>query len=320
MFILLFFLFGCLSDHLMTNKIIEERIIYDTAYVEVIVEVEKEVEVEVIVEEEYPVWGQTYIQPTLGNGVDILWVVDPSGSMMANWPQVVLGVEQMMLALPTNINWRLEIISTDPNRARTLQSFPILPGDSLQTAQNHLQGNVNGYFEKGLDAVKSYMTQNQDAIQWMRPDVALLIVFVSDENDQSSQSAAQFASWVQFQRNEVYITSIVNVDPLVSLCPNTYSHTMDVGDEYIDVANYFGGMTLDICEPDWTSGVNQAVQQVHLIEEIPLDYTPVDIDHIEVFIDNVLWTDWSWDEPNNKIVFSVIPPEGSIITVSYNYL
>ena len=110
------------------------------------------------------------------------------------------------------------------------------------------------------------------------------------------------------------------VDPLVSLCPDTYSHLMDVGDEYMNVSNYFGGMTLDICETDWTAGVNQAIQQVHLIDEIALDYTPVDVDHIEVFVDNILWTDWTWDEPNNKIVFSIIPPEGSIITVSYNYL
>ena len=79
---MLLFLISCLSEHMLTNKIVEERIIYDTAYVEVIVEVEKEVEVEVevIIEEEYPVWSQTYVQPSHGNGVDILWVVDPSGS------------------------------------------------------------------------------------------------------------------------------------------------------------------------------------------------------------------------------------------------
>ena len=316
---MLLFLISCMSEQMLTNKIIEERIIYDTAYVEVVVEVEKEVEVEVIVEEEYPVWAQTYIQPTLGNGVDILWVVDPSGSMNANWAQVILGVEQMMLALPNNISWRLEIIPTDPNRARTLQSFPILPGDSLQTAQNHLQNNVQGYFEKGFDAVKSYITQNQDGLQWMRPDVALLIVFVSDENDQSSQSSSQFITWVQYQRSEVFVTSIVNVDTATSLCPTDYSY-FDIGTEYMDTATYFSGLIIDICEPDWSHGVGQAMQQVHLIDEIQLDYTPVDIDHIEVLVDNVLWTDWTWDEPNNKIIFSVMPPEGSIITVSYNYL
>ena len=316
---MLLFLISCLSEHYLTHKIVEERILYDTAYVEVIVEVEKEVEVEVIVEEEYPVWAQSYVQPSLGNGVDILWVVDPSGSMINNWPQVVLGVEQMMLALPTNVNWRLEIIPTDHMRAKTLQSFPILPGDSLQTAQNHLQNNVQGHWEKGTDAVKAYMTENTDALQWMRNEVALLIIFVSDENDSSSQTASQFIQWVQYQRSEVYVTSIVNVDTTISLCPDTYG-MWDVGTDYMDITNYFSGITIDICETDWTAGVTQAAQQVHLIDEIQLDYSPVDIDHIEVLVDNVLWTDWSWDQTNNKIIFSVMPPEGSIITVSYNYL
>ena len=239
--------------------------------------------------------------------------------MNANWSQVILGVEQMMLALPTNISWRLEIIPTDPNRARTLQSFPILPGDSLQTAQNHLQNNVQGYFERGFDAVKSYITQNEDGLQWMRPNVALLIVFVSDENDQSSQSSSQFNTWIQYQRSEVFVTSIVNVDTATSMCPTDYSY-FDIGTEYIDTATYFSGLVIDICQPDWSHGVGQAMQQVHLIDEIQLDYTPVDIDHIEVLVDNIVWTDWSWDQVNNKIIFSVMPPEGSIITVSYNYL
>lgn len=317
---MLLFLVSCLSDHILTNKIIEERILYDTAYVEVIVEVEKEVEVEVIIEEEYPVWAQTYLQPSLGNGVDILWVVDPSGSMMNDWAQVVLGVEQMMLALPTNINWRLEIIPTDHNRASILQSFPILPGDSLQTAQDHLQNNVVGHYEKGTDAVKNYIQYNTDAHQWMRPDVALLIIFVSDENDSSGQTSTQFINWISYQRPEVFVTSIVNVDPLISLCPSQFNHNLDVGIDYIDVSSYFHGTVIDICEPDWASGVAQATQQVQFIDEIYLDYTPVDIDHIEVFVDNVLWTDWSWDQTINKIVFSTRPPEGSIITVSYNYL
>lgn len=319
---MLIYLIACLSENMMTNKIVEERIIYDTAYVEVIVEVEVEKEVEVVVEvpDEYPVWSQTYLQPTVGNGVDILWVVDPSGSMMSDWPQVVLGVEQMMAALPINVNWRLEIISTDEYRARLLESFPILPGDSLIVAQTHLQNNVTGFSEEGLDAVRTYIIENVDAQQWMRPDAALLVVFVSDENDYSYLTSSAFISWVQTVRDIVYVTSIVNVDTSISLCPNSFNPNIDVGLKYMDVANYFGGLIIDICESDWSAGVAQAVQQVNLIEEIELDHTPVDLDHIEVFVDNVLWPYWTWDEPNNKIIFTSIPPEDSIITVSYNYL
>jgi hypothetical protein len=317
---MLLFLVSCLSDHILTNKIVEERVYYDTAYVEVIIEVEKEVEVEILVPEEFPIWSQSYIQPSLGNGVDILWVVDPSGSMNGNWAQVVLGVEQMMLALPNNIAWRLEIISADAYRARRLESFPILPGDSILVAQQHLQNNVIGYTEEGFDAVKEYLSYNADAHQWLRPNVALLIVFVSDENDYSTQSVAQFTSWISYQRPQVFVASIVNVDPIISLCPHDFNPNLDIGLKYIAASNYFNGDVIDICTPDWSTGVAQALQQVHLIDEIQLDYTPVDIDHIEVLVDNVVWTDWTWDEPNNKIIFSIIPPEGSIISVSYNYL
>ena len=318
---MLLFLVSCMSESMLTNKIVEERLIYDTAYVEVIVEVEKEVEVEVevIIEEQYPVWSQTYIQPSHGNGVDILWVVDPSGSMYGNWPQVVLGVEQMLLALPANVNWRLEIIPADPNRAYALSSFPILPGDSLSTVQNHLQNNISGHYEKGFDSVKRYMQNNTDAQNWMRPDAALLVVFVSDEDDQSSLSSYEFITWASLVRSEVFVASIVNVDHATSLCPTQFQ-VMDIGTNYIDVANHFSGQIIDICDSDWSSGVSQAAQQVQLVEEVDLDYTPVSIDHIEVFVDNVLYPDWTWDEPNNKILFTITPPESSIITVSYNYL
>ena len=316
---MLLFLFSCFSDHYLTSKIVEERLIYDTAYVVIHVEVEKEVEVEVIVPEEFPVWSQTYIQPTHGNGVDILWVVDPSGSMHGNWSQVVIGVEQMMMALPTNVNWRLEIIPTDPNRAYALNSFPILPGDSLATVQSHLQNNVTGHYEQGMDAVKKYIQYNIDFQQWTRQDAALLIVFVSDENDHSSITTSEFISWISLVRSEVFVTSVVNVDYAISACPNEFS-LMDIGLNYMNVANYFGGTTIDICSIDWSSGVAQAAQQIQMVEEVILDFTPVDIDHIEVFVDNVLWPDWVWDEPTNTILFTITPPEGSIITVSYNYL
>ena len=317
---MLLFLISCMSDHFMTRKIVEERLIYDTAYVEVVVEVEKEVTVEVEVEvpEQYPVWSQTYIQPTHGNGVDILWVIDPSGSMNAHHSQVLLGIEQMLLALPSNVNWRLDIIPADPTRAQNLISFPILPGDSFSMVQSNLQNNISGHFEKGFDSVFLYMQNNTYAQNWMRPDAALLVVFVSDENDQSGLSTFDFITWLSIVRSEVFVASIVNVDPSISICP--YYPAVEIGLKYMDLANHFGGQIIDICDPDWSSGVSQVAQQVQLIEAVFLDFTPVSIDHIEVFVDNVLYPDWTWDEPTNTILFTVTPPESSIITVSYNYL
>ena len=162
-----------------------------------------------------------------------------------------------------------------------------------------------------------YLMNNTYAQTWLRHDAALLVVFVSDEDDQSSLSSYEFITWASLVRSEVFVASIVNVDHATSLCPTQFQ-IMDIGTNYIDVANHFSGQIIDICDSDWSSGVSQAAQQVQLVEEVDLDYTPVSIDHIEVFVDNVLYPDWTWDEPNNKILFTVTPPESSIITVSYN--
>ena len=48
-----------------------------------------------------------------------------------------------------------------------------------------------------------------------------------------------------------------------------------------------------------------------------LDHTPVSDQHIEVFVDGILWTDWTYDATVNTVYFTVIPPEKSLIEVVY---
>ena len=244
--------------------------------------------------------------------------------MMNDMPRVVDGVAQMMAALPTNVFWRLEIISTDYLVATNMSSFPLLPGDSAADAQASLNNNISGHREGGLEAVYHFMTSNTDALQWMRHDAALLVVFVSDENDYSYpgtqvNSPTSFISWIQAIRETVYVTAIVNQGVTVSECPGQFNPSLDVGLKYMDVANYFGGVIVDICAEDWTSGVAQASNQLQLVEELKLDYVPVSDAHIEVFVDGAIWTDWTYDLTTNIITFTVIPPEESLIEVVYNY-
>ena len=86
---------------------------------EVIVEVEKEVIVEVEKEVEVPlgdVWVDSFSQPNSLNGVDIVWVIDRSGSMHDDEPRIIAGIEAMLNNLPPS-GWRLNIISADPSKA-----------------------------------------------------------------------------------------------------------------------------------------------------------------------------------------------------------
>ena len=76
--------------------------------------VEVEVEVPVYIETEVPsdpglIWIDSFVQPQSVDGVDILWVIDTSGSMNRYEPSLLAGIESMMLALPPS-GWRLAMM------------------------------------------------------------------------------------------------------------------------------------------------------------------------------------------------------------------
>ena len=118
MFVLILMLFSCLSDNMLVHEV--EKVVYEDREVEVLVEVEKEVEVvvekEVEIEdtgqEAADIWVEHFEQPMSVNGVDILWVIDPSGSMNSHQTRLLDGIDAMMQVLPPN-GWRLAIIPSD---------------------------------------------------------------------------------------------------------------------------------------------------------------------------------------------------------------
>ena len=296
---------------------------------EVIVEVEKEVIVEVEKEVEVPlgdVWIDSFNQPNSLNGVDIVWVIDRSGSMHDDEPRIIAGIEAMLNNLPPS-GWRLNIISADPNKALDYygpQFFPIVPGDTIDDVIDLFDEVklINGGYEEGFSAIYEYMTDtNSYAHTWMRHDAALLVVFVSDEDDQSTSDfpspIPDFTNWYSLQRTagSVFLASIVHLLPADSSCNGSAMHT---GDRYMDATNYYLGSIVDICDSDWSAGVVDATVTIEPYEEYPLTYTPFP-STVRVFIDTALApaTDWHYDSATNSVVFDVIPSGGSLVEIGY---
>ena len=312
--------------------------VYDTAVqtVEVEVEVPVEVEVEVEVPVEVPVyietvvegepgeiWIDSFTQPSSVEGVDILWIIDTSGSMWRYEPQLLLGIEAMITALPVS-DWRLVMFSNDPSPAVSEAQFPLIPGDGITEATTMFHAMGTGGREQGFQAAYDYITSNPYAVTWMRHDAALLIVFVSDEEEQSGYpmaSVTDFTNWYSAQRGgNVFLASIVTQDPTVSLCDWTVS-TLDVGDRYMEATNHFGGVVIDICDTDWAPGVTDATHSISPYELWPLTHEPV-VDSIVVFIDGALsdGTDWIYSATDNTVYFTTIPGSGSLVEIGYRYL
>ena len=268
------------------------------------------------------VWVDSIFQRQTTNGIDIIWIIDQSGSMTNDSDRIIAGIEAMLNSLPES-GWRLNIISTDPDSAFSYNSFPVIPGDSLDVLISlfeSMQG-LSGSDEKGFLALYNYIIYNESANWWMRQDAALLVVFVSDEEEQSTTDfplVDDFVEWFSSLKypGSTFVASIVNLEPDESICASSPSAKM-VGHRYIDAANEYGGAIIDICSEDWSQGVQDAVADMDPYEEIYLTHAP-DPDSVRVFLDGVdTTTGWHYDASINAVVFDVIPDGGVLIEVAY---
>tara|TARA_R110002020_G_scaffold37239_1_gene112442 strand:+ start:33210 stop:34277 length:1068 start_codon:yes stop_codon:yes gene_type:complete len=299
--------------------------------------VEVEVEVPVYIEIEVPVyiedtaiddpgliWVDSFVQPNTVDGIDILWVIDTSGSMYRYETQLLLGIETMLGALPPT-SWRLAMISNDPARSVLESQFPLVPGDDILDAEAMYSAMGRGGHEEGFDATYEYVINNPYAATWMRPDAGLLVVFVSDEEEQSNDhflAVSDFVSWYRSLRGgSVFLASIVNHDPSVSLCDYSPSY-MDIGSRYMEATTSFGGNIIDICADDWSPGVADAAASIEPHESWPLTHTAV-ADSVRVFINGVVqdpgMLTWTYSATDNTVYFTAVPPGSALVEIGYRY-
>ena len=299
----------------------------ETVYVEVEVEGETVyVEVPEYIEVEVPVehgkiWIDSFTQPMSVDGIDILWVIDRSGSMSRYNAELLNGIQAMLGALPT-ADWRLVMINADPTHSVSSTEFPLVPGDTMADAEAMLNRLSPATLEEGFNSVYEYIANNPYSSTWLRSDAGLLVVFVSDEEEQSDveyPAVSDFMSWYQLQRmGSVFMASVVNQDPATSMCsfpPNIF----DVGDRYMEATSVLGGTVVDICDEDWAPGVTDATQSIDPYEKLKLTHIPEDPNDIRVFINGTVNYDWYYSATDNTVHFTVIPSAGDLVEIGYLY-
>ena len=261
------------------------------------------------------VWVDSFNQPDTTDGVDILVVIDTSCSMGDNETQLLAGVEAFMNNLP-EADWRLNMIPASPDKVLTEQQFPLVPGDDIIDAQQMYDGMTQtGHLEEGFQATQDYILSNPYASTWLRWDAALLVVFVSDEEEQSDMSVDDFTDWIDNYRSSVFMSSIINLDPAESLCNVSTTYA---GYRYEEATLMYSGVVMDICSKDWTDGVRDASNSIDPISEWGLTYVPIK-ESIVVFVDSVPFVDWGYDPIGNKVLFTVLPDGGSLVEIGYRY-
>lgn len=269
--------------------------------------------------------------------VDALFVVDNSCSMEE---------EQALLAgnFPVFLSWFIQsgldfhigVVSTDmvdpleSGRLRQVQGRRWVDARTREPesvfAQMTVMGTDGYWLEKGRAATYTaiQLLGETDNLGFVRSDAAMHVTVVSDENDDSGDSPIgreEFIAWLRALRPSRQMVSFSSIVGPVAGCADIGSP----GTEYTDVSAEVGGVIWPICDPDWTTVLDElGFLAVGLDREFFLSALPFP-DTVEVSVElpggaTQVFTaaDWQYDPVRNSVTFvSYVPEPLSTVVVSY---
>lgn len=249
--------------------------------------------------------------------LDILMVVDTSCSMDED-------IENMLNYIPTihqellgpdfdDLDWRFGVTTMSPNQQEMekwvswddpmvefrLQAMLV---DSMST---------EGYgIEQGLDSTINSLAWDTE---FHRVESDTLIIFMSDEKDQSSISVEDYLTLTSNYKQHPFVVTESAIVPTRLNYRCDYANELGTG--YLEVSE----ISVDLCDTNkWSSVLDYAKEHVPTLNRVwPLQYDPLEISSIEVRVNDQLWEDWEYDADRNEVLMTVIPESGALVIITY---
>ncbi|OJT23677.1 hypothetical protein BO221_16950 [Archangium sp. Cb G35] len=277
--------------------------------------------------------------------VDVLFVVDNSGSMMdeqqslgANFSAFLshagkAGVDYHIAVTTTGIERSSGGWATCPGGAEGGENGRFFPVDNSSpriikpttpSADAVFVRNTNvgvcHWNEQGLEAMYQALSaplvfsgddprtpQSLDGnAGFLREDAKLAIIAVTDEEDFSPQPVAAY---------ETFLLGLKGGDRSKILFSaitgpgdlTTCPRASSTGSRYIQLAQSTGGVVESICTPNWAESLERISENAFgPNRSFPLSETPSDTSRIVVRVDGVVVTDgWTYDATTNSVIFDV---------------
>lgn len=292
------------------------------------------------------------------SAVDILLIVDNSCSMMDEQTKLSAGFQEFVTYFEfADVDYHIGVVTTDtadPNQSGRLRGTtkwiePSTSDAATVFQQNVMVGTTGSGSEKGLDAARKALGPELASgynAGFLREDAYLSLIFVSDEEDYSSEPVGNYINFFwslkgERERGSFNASALVGADD--SGAPADCGDTADpysganAAHRYVDVAAQTGGVVRSICSDDFapiitemglnTSRLTDRFQLTSAPDphSIEVDLTPEGEDEpIRIESDDA---DYAWEyrlesegeEETYWIVFvNQFPPVNSKIVVRYD--
>jgi len=254
----------------------------------------------------------SYVQPNQLEELDVLVVLDTSGSMSDNYEDVADGMELLRIDIESlTLDYQFGYITMDPTNLSYLG-----PYDSSASAIDMLMAPSllsSTFYEEGFGATYTFL-DSEEGLAFRRPEADFLLFLISDENEQSAISAELFYDWLHDEFKEVDH----DVVAITQLEDSDCGYAYDIGYKYEELVNLYGKDPIDICEEDWSVWLSDSSYLTQRIDYITLSEADPIPESIIVYVNQEAIHDWIYVEESNIVQLGFVPDYGAIIEVGYN--
>jgi len=242
--------------------------------------------------------ADVYVQGGGDVVVDVLWVIDNSGTMSEEQETLEASLGPFVEALiDSRVDFRLAVVSTDTDdmQAGVFQGeSAVLTRDTNNLEEQFIVNAAVGFegsrVEKGFSAVQMALTEpllsgaNTD---FLRDEAELAVIFISDEDDQSELSVQDFILFL----SELKVGQSVTVSGVVGDVPfgcASLSGAADPANKYLQLVEETDGISYSICASSYAPMMTRLVQRLSNIRDtFSLTRIP-DPSSIQVEVDGVI--------------------------------
>jgi len=275
---------------------------------------------------------ETFTQDISKQGkVDILWVVDDSGSMANDQQRLASNFSAFIHDFLTeNVDFQMGITTTDATSrgdGKWVGNYKHLTSEAAKSNETKFindfkrtiaVGTGGSAIEAGLHTSLRFLERYSKRIPdpFLREDAYLAIIYIADEEDQSPKSVQHYLDGItalKANASKVKIYSIVS--------SKTIKNSWETrGDRYMLAADTVGGVNADIKDDFYHILRNMGASIVNLTDSFALSALPYQ-GEVEVYVNQTrVLHGWSLDQGTRSIRFEdqATPAEGAVIEVKYS--
>jgi len=269
---------------------------------------------QVIDNKEVRVVVDSYVQAEQLEELDVLVVLDTSGSMSDNYDDVGDGMDILRADIESlTLDYKFGYITMDPTNLSYTG-----PYDSSSSAIDMLMAPSllpMTMLEEGFGATYTFF-DSEDGLAFRRPEADFLLFLISDEDEQSAISADLFYDWVHDELEDVNHDVVCIANPDDGSQQSGWAN--EVGYKYIELSDLYGKNMIDIKEDDWSAWLSDSSYLTQRTDYIVLSESDPILESIIVYVNQEAIYDWTYVEETNTVILGFVPDYGSVVEVGYN--